>query len=95
MKQDLISEIDFVVVREKKPVFAVECKTGENKLSRNIAYFAQRSNIPLFYQAHTGHRDYAPERERSLDLRSAGRGCCRAAATSSRNTETAFSSCVS
>ncbi len=51
-------EIDFVVVKDQKPVFAVECKTGEQGLSRNISYFSQRTNIPCFYQVHTGSKDY-------------------------------------
>jgi uncharacterized protein len=63
-------EIDFVVVRGGKAVFAVECKTGECDLSRNIAYFAARSNIPVFYQVHCGARDveYAAKRARILPL---------------------------
>jgi len=51
-------ELDFVVVRNNKPEFAVECKTGERKLSRNISYFAERTNIPYFYQVHMGKEDY-------------------------------------
>jgi hypothetical protein len=51
-------ELDFVVIRNGKPVFAVECKTGAGTLSRNIAYFAQRTDIPQFYQVHLGDRDY-------------------------------------
>ena len=50
-------EIDFIVVRGGKPVFAVECKTGERDLSRNIPYFAARSDIPIFYQVHGGAKD--------------------------------------
>jgi len=51
-------ELDFVVVRNNKPLFAVECKMGEHQLSRNISYFAQRTNIPLYYQVHMGEKDY-------------------------------------
>lgn len=51
-------ELDFVVVRNDKPVFAVECKTGERDISRNIVYFAERTNIPRFYQVHLGQKDY-------------------------------------
>jgi len=51
-------EIDFVVVRGGKPVFAVECKTGERSLARNICYFAQRTRIPCFYQVHRGRQDF-------------------------------------
>ena len=63
-------EIDFVVLRNKKPLFAVECKSGEQALSRNVAYFAARSHIPLFYQVHMGKRDYevAEHRARVLPL---------------------------
>jgi predicted AAA+ superfamily ATPase len=51
-------ELDFVVVRNDKPMFAVECKTGERDISRNIVYFAERTNIPRFYQVHQGQKDY-------------------------------------
>lgn len=50
-------EIDFVVIRDKRPVFAVECKSGEKALSRNIAYFAERTPIPRYYQVHLGSAD--------------------------------------
>ena len=49
-------EIDFVVLRNGKPEFAVECKAGERSLSRNITYFAQRTAIPRFYQVHLNAR---------------------------------------
>lgn len=51
-------EIDFVVLRDGKPEFAVECKSGERNLSRNISYFSERTSIPFFYQVHMGTRDY-------------------------------------
>lgn len=50
-------ELDFVVVRNGQPEFAVECKVGDGELSRNIAYFAERTSIPLFYQVHQGQKD--------------------------------------
>lgn len=50
-------EIDFVVVKNGEPLFAVECKSGERKLSKNIPYFAPRTDIPTFYQVHMGERD--------------------------------------
>lgn len=63
-------EIDFVVLKNNKPLFAVECKSGEQGLSRNIPYFAQRTNIPIFYQVHTGSKDYevAQSKARVLPL---------------------------
>jgi predicted AAA+ superfamily ATPase len=45
-------EIDFVVLKNGRPEFAVECKSGDRALGRNIAYFAQRTTIPRFYQVH-------------------------------------------
>jgi hypothetical protein len=36
--------------------------------SRNIFYFAQRTNIPLFYQVHTGQGDNEIERVRARIL---------------------------
>ncbi len=47
-------EIDFVVLKNKKPLFAVESKTGEKNLSAHIPYFADRTQIPHFYQVHKG-----------------------------------------
>jgi hypothetical protein len=47
-------EVDFVVLKNKKPLFAVECKTGEKLLSSHIPYFRDRTTIPHFYQVHSG-----------------------------------------
>lgn len=49
-------EIDFVVLKNKKPLFAVECKTGEKSVSPHLHYFAQRMSIPMFYQIHLGKK---------------------------------------
>ena len=59
-----------MIARGNQPVFAVECKTGERDLSRNIPYFAARSNIPVFYQVHAGAKDieFAASRARILPL---------------------------
>lgn len=51
-------EIDFVVLKNKKPIFAVECKSGEKELSKHIRYFKERTNIPEFYQVHLKNKDY-------------------------------------
>lgn len=51
-------EIDFVVLKNKKPLFAVECKSGEKQLSPRIAYFKNRTPIPRFYQVHLGKAHY-------------------------------------
>jgi len=51
-------EIDFVVLKNKKPLFAVECKTGDKNLSPHIKYFKQRTPISEFYQVHMKNKDY-------------------------------------
>ncbi len=45
-------EIDFVVLKNGKPEFAVECKTGARDVSRNVVYFSRRTPIPRFYQVY-------------------------------------------
>jgi predicted AAA+ superfamily ATPase len=61
-------EVDFVVLKHGRPLFAVECKVGERGLSRQVAYFARRTEIPLFYQVHLGSTDveFAEARARVL-----------------------------
>lgn len=49
-------EVDFVVLRDKKPMFAVECKTGDKAASAAARYFAKRTAIPVFYQVHLRER---------------------------------------
>lgn len=55
-------EVDFVVLRDGEPEFAVECKTGEAAPSAAARYFRRRTRIPLFYQAHRGLKDYGDAR---------------------------------
>lgn len=54
-------EIDFVVLREGKPEFAVECKLSGKKAAKNIAYFRERTDIPSFYIVHKDSDDYGIE----------------------------------
>ncbi len=51
-------EIDFIVLKENKPLFAVECKTGDKDVSPAIYYFRARTKIPIYYQVHRGTKDY-------------------------------------
>ena len=50
-------EVDFVVLQDKRPLFAVEVKTGEQNVSAPAAYFKERTEISEFYQVHLGTRD--------------------------------------
>ena len=51
-------EVDFVVLKDKKPIFAVECKRGDRSISPALYYFMERTEIPKFYQVHDGKKDY-------------------------------------
>lgn len=51
-------EVDFIILKNKKPLYAVECKTGESSLSKSISYFKDRLAIPEFYQVHLGTKDF-------------------------------------
>lgn len=63
-------EVDFIVLKEKKALFAVECKTGERQISTGIQYLAFRSDIPAFYQVHLGREKFEsqPDRTKVLPL---------------------------
>ena len=43
-------EVDFVVLKDRRPLFAVECKFKSKSFSKNIYYFKTRTSIPVFYQ---------------------------------------------
>jgi predicted AAA+ superfamily ATPase len=51
-------EVDFLVLKEGRPQFAVECKTGEKAVNPALFYFRDRISIPRLYQVHTGTRDF-------------------------------------
>ena len=59
-------EVDFVVLRDNKPLFAVECKTGEKAVNPSCFYFKERTKIPQFYQVHRGEKDYETQGIRVL-----------------------------
>lgn len=43
-------EVDFVVLKNKNPLFAVECKFKSKPLSPHLFYFQERTPIKKFYQ---------------------------------------------
>ena len=61
-------EIDFVVLKENQPEFAVECKTGEKDVNPALYYFKDRAPIPEFFQVHTGNKDYQKKGIRVLPV---------------------------
>lgn len=54
-----LREIDFVVLKDKKPLFAVECKSGEGHIGKSLYYYRERTKIPQFYQVHLGTKDFS------------------------------------
>jgi len=55
-------EVDFVVLKQGRPQFAVECKLSRNSVAEQMHYFKARTGIPRFYQIHLGseRRELAP-----------------------------------
>lgn len=51
-------EVDFVVMRDGRPEFAVECKCSGRDASPACGYFRTRTNIPEFYQLHLGDAEH-------------------------------------
>lgn len=43
-------EVDFVVIKNNVPLFAVECKLKTKSVSQSLFYFKERTPIPCFYQ---------------------------------------------
>ncbi len=52
-------EVDFVVLKNHKPLFAVECNSGDKAIGPALRYFAERTPIPRFYQTHLGERHFS------------------------------------
>ena len=61
-------EIDFVVLKDGRPMFAVECKGGEKNINPALFYFMERTPIPKFYQVHEGRKDYEKNGVRVLPV---------------------------
>lgn len=61
-------EADFVVLKEGRPIFAVECKSGEKNINPSLFYFMERTPIPKFYQVHQGRKDYEKKGVRVIPI---------------------------
>jgi predicted AAA+ superfamily ATPase len=61
-------EIDFIVLKNKQPLFGVECKSGDTQISSHIKYYAERTKIPQFFQTHLGNKDYVHPGQRTRVL---------------------------
>lgn len=47
-------EVDFVVLKDRKPVFAVECKFNDVDIAPSLLEFKKKLDIPKWYQVHLG-----------------------------------------
>ena len=65
-------EVDFLVTKDKRPLFAVECKLHQSTLSPHLNYFRQRLKIPRCFQVHLSRHDFGDEavKGRCLSFRS-------------------------
>ncbi len=54
-------EIDFIVLQKNRPLFAIECKSGERDLSHALTLNGKRLKIDRLFQVHTGKKDYGHE----------------------------------
>lgn len=61
-------EVDFVVLQNKKPQFAVECKSHGSVLSPHLTYFQKRLAIPRCFQVHLLDRDFGHEEKGGRSL---------------------------
>ena len=68
-------EVDFVVIQNKKILFAVECKTYSADLSSHLSYFQERLNIPKCFQVHLLDKDFGNPKKggRSLPFTTFGK----------------------
>jgi predicted AAA+ superfamily ATPase len=55
VRDHLKRELDFVVLKDRKPFFAVECKTGSKAPPSHLHYFKSKLKIPVIYQIHTDY----------------------------------------
>jgi predicted AAA+ superfamily ATPase len=49
-------EVDFVVLRDRKPLFAVECKLSDTDIAPSLLEFKSKLDIPKWYQVHMGSK---------------------------------------
>jgi len=50
IRDDLGREVDFVVLKDRKPIFAVECKLSDTAVSPSMVEFKSKLDIPKWYQ---------------------------------------------
>ena len=61
-------EVDFIVTKNKQPLFAVECKASDTTLSPRLAYFQKRLQMPKCFQVHLMQKDFGDENTKGRSL---------------------------
>lgn len=57
LRDHLGKEIDFILLKNKKPLIAVECKIKVKALSPNICILSDKLKIPKVYQVHLSEKE--------------------------------------
>lgn len=61
LRDNLGKEVDFIVLKNNKPIYAVECKLSYKKFNSYIYHCAKKFNIPKVYQVHLGTESFVKE----------------------------------
>lgn len=56
LRDETGKECDFVVLRDRKPLFAVECKLNDSDISPSLQYFKSKLKIPHWYQVNMSEK---------------------------------------
>lgn len=63
-------EVDFIILKDKKPWCAIEAKMSEQGLDTNLKYLVQRVKIPYAFQVHfKGTKDWGPPKINDCKIR--------------------------
>jgi len=58
LRDNLGKEIDLIVLKNKKPLFAVECKLKPKTVTSSVLLLSKKVAIPKIYQVHTGTEEW-------------------------------------
>lgn len=61
-------EVDFILIKNKQPFLAVECKMNDRSLSSHLSYFQKRLCIPQCFQVHLSNKDFGHEKKGGRSL---------------------------
>lgn len=63
-------EVDFIILKDKKPICAIEVKLDDRPLDANLKYFLERTKVPYAFQiSQKGTKNYSPPDINSCKMR--------------------------